>query len=495
MKLKQRNAIRKITGAACEGAAAKGLRTGERSAAEMLQRDSVDWITDRTVQAIGIGAKTTAGQDTGAPCVKIYVTRKQPASLLRNPVPPTIRLADSEAYPTDVVEVGKIELQAAYTSIARPLHAGVSVANQDRDAGTLGVFVQARGQPDRQYILSNYHVLAPFVGTQERTILQPAEQDGGRTTDVIAHFERAVPMHFNAAGHPNIGDAAIARLKSGISFRTRMPYIGHLKGHSGIIRLNGIVRMIGRTSGFHSGRVTDIDVRARLDYPTRQGGTKFAGLDKLVACTPYSEPGDSGSAIVNSADYLVGLHVAGNESISMFNRIVPIFRSLAIELISGDQPLEADDIQPDFDLAGLVQPHRIFNSVSWCLTRQGLEVDGVVKGTSGKLVTVPKVFDQFRNDILSAAVEYNVPAELIIATYGLRAYCSVHEFGGKKTQKGRRVDTGVDEKLQIHRIVEKQTLRCLGVHSPLKSGKTKTWKLIEQFLNPKPVEDSVALLS
>lgn len=67
-------------------------------------------------------------------------------------------------------------------------------------------------------------------------------------------------------------------------------------------------------------------------------------------------------------------------------------------------------------LGSLTQLHSYRDSVSWRLRDDGLEVDGVMAGTAGALVTVPRVWSSFGDAMTRAADEYGVPVELVVAT-------------------------------------------------------------------------------
>jgi len=65
--------------------------------------------------------------------------------------------------------------------------------------------------------------------------------------------------------------------------------------------------------------------------------------------------------------------------------------------------------------------HAAFDDVPgirWKLTPGGLQIEGEAgpMGSGGPIVTVPKVWNNFQNDIIDAAKEFGVPIELIIAT-------------------------------------------------------------------------------
>lgn len=68
------------------------------------------------------------------------------------------------------------------------------------------------------------------------------------------------------------------------------------------------------------------------------------------------------------------------------------------------------------DLADLLAPHGFRDGVSWRLTPRGVEIDGEVPVSAGRLVTVPRVWQAYEAEVVATAARYRVPAELILAT-------------------------------------------------------------------------------
>jgi hypothetical protein len=58
------------------------------------------------------------------------------------------------------------------------------------------------------------------------------------------------------------------------------------------------------------------------------------GFRDQVLCTRYSASGDSGSAVLNMEKEIVGLHFAGSDSSSIFNRIGHVLDALSIEVVT-----------------------------------------------------------------------------------------------------------------------------------------------------------------
>jgi len=76
------------------------------------------------------------------------------------------------------------------------------------------------------------------------------------------------------------------------------------------------VKKFGRTTGLRKGRVRSTDARVRVGY---DGGTKEF-TDQIIT-ESISTGGDSGSAVVNEKDQLVGLLFAGSNTVTVSNKI------------------------------------------------------------------------------------------------------------------------------------------------------------------------------
>ena len=237
----------------------------------------------------GIGPKTT---DETVPSdenvVRIYVRE-----LLSDQVIPE----QFGGLPTDVIEVGEITVDQGQGP-HRPTPCGVSVGHPAITAGTLGCLVK-RGE--NHYILSNNHVLADSNAAEPGDrVLQPGPADGGMPPDdEIATLEPYQEIDFTGA--PNYIDAAIALVGDcnqdvvlpkiigiGLPLAAPVPAEPHQ-----------IVRKRGRTTRLTVGRVDDISADFPVNYGNRSAEFKGQILITGVDSYYFSQPGDSGSLIVD----------------------------------------------------------------------------------------------------------------------------------------------------------------------------------------------------
>lgn len=313
-------------------------------------------LPQTNVVATGVGYKVTGGRRTDALSIVCSVRRKVALSQLaaHDQVPATI-----DGIPTDVVATGVIRAFQERTARHRPAPGGVSIGHRDITAGTLGCLVRRGGQV---FILSNNHVLANSNGAvRGDAILQPGPVDGGRfPDDHIAALEDFVPITFLEppsecqfargvitmlnAGCELIGsktryrtisiqatenrvDAAIARPLDPMLVKKEILEIGAISG-PGTGSLGTAIKKSGRTTGLTAGEVLQVDVTVNVQY----GPGQTAQFSDQLLAGPMSQGGDSGSAVLDNNNRLIGLLFAGSDNSTIINRIEHVFSELGLTL-------------------------------------------------------------------------------------------------------------------------------------------------------------------
>lgn len=332
------------------------------------KRQHLDFLlTRRNVVACGVGYKETEGRRTDETCVVVSVTKKMPESQL---LPEDIIPKRLEEAKTDVVETGMIRALKGTpgkrrflgdpedrTARWRPAPGGVSCGHIDITAGTLGCLVT---RDDQLFILSNNHVLADSnAGEVGDPIVQPGRYDGGTTADRIAVLEDFIPLNFgvseptcsiakciegllnwlarvSGSSHrvkafreslgANRADAAIARPISDDLVEREILQIGLPKG-SREATLGTNVKKSGRTTGLTQGEIIQVDVTVQVKY----GDETALFTDQLMAGA-MSSPGDSGSAVLDEDDFVVGLLFAGSETVTLINPIQYVLEALKVAI-------------------------------------------------------------------------------------------------------------------------------------------------------------------
>jgi hypothetical protein len=326
-----------------------------------------EFMQRQNVVACGVGYKVKGNQPTSVPSIVVSVTQKKPADTLaqQDLIPQSV-----EDVPTDVVETGPIVAYALdRRSKVRPARPGVSVGHFTGNTGTLGCLVR---QGSDLFIVSNNHVLASLnAASRGDPIIQPGLADGGTPGDKIGELVDFVPLSFldvPAGSTPasqsaqstepqgcaalisglfsglgkvetaqpapvipqlNTIDVALARLSdSGVA----APDIVDVGGPPlGIADAQLGMRVIksGRTSGLTQGVIMQIDVTVDVQYDARKA--RFANQ---IMVTPFSEPGDSGSLVLDYERNAVGLLFSGSSLITVVNPIRPVLTALRVELVT-----------------------------------------------------------------------------------------------------------------------------------------------------------------
>ncbi len=332
--------------------------TGALSAALSAKQNNLQRLLScPNVVACGIGYKVTDAGPTDEVAVVVSVTRKLPVA----------QLAESDVVPravdgvkTDVVETGVFRALQGPRDRWRPvIPPGVSLGHVNVTAGTFGCLVQ-RG--DELFILSNNHVLADSNrGKPGDPILQPGRHDGGTPQDRIATLADYVPLDFGGdaatcnvaraieqvlntlasaagSGHrvmayqqtagSNRVDAALARPDNPAVVTPEIFGIGRPQG-ARRARLGTPVKKSGRTTGHTEGRIVQIDVTSQVAYGP--GRATFHG--QLMA-SGMSAPGDSGSAVLDMENYIVGLLFAGSDAATLINPIQSVLQALNVEVVT-----------------------------------------------------------------------------------------------------------------------------------------------------------------
>ncbi len=284
------------------------------------------------VVAIGIAEKVTGGKRTGELALTVYVEKKRARVAAAELVPEMLPASlGTRGVPTDVVELGRIKLEANIEHT--PIQPGFSIGHVNITAGTLGAVL---GPATAPRILSNSHVLADSgQATVGDRVSYPGPIDlaSGTATaaDIVAHLTAVQPFVLGGA-FVNIMDAAVATVDPArrSELRTRIPGLAVIPGATTVPKRGMQVTKVGRTTGQTVGEVTDIHFRFVLPY---ENVGQVGYLDQVL-CTRYTAGGDSGSLVLEvGTNKAVGLHFAGANGGSVFSPIRPILRAFHARLL------------------------------------------------------------------------------------------------------------------------------------------------------------------
>jgi hypothetical protein len=280
--------------------------------------------------------------------IMVYVERCSVKPL----IPP--RIAGFDVMPKCVGKIQAIQttspsvLFPIRTQRYRPAVGGISAGHQSVGAGTLGGIVRDTVIGEK-LLISNNHVFAnsDTIGTTRAAmgdyILQPGKADGGTLLfDIIGTLYRWVPLDENGL---NLVDVALARpYQQDDSLQYMLAdddlNVIPINGAHPPIEVNTPVKKYSRTSGVDGGIIYDTDASVIVDFGEDVGKIKF--VDQLLAVIE-SNPGDSGSLILDMDNNVVGLHFAASDPSLTTGRYYAI-----INKIGNVMAMLSDDLDLDF---------------------------------------------------------------------------------------------------------------------------------------------------
>lgn len=299
-------------------------------------------LESKNIMAVGISEKISKRKKTGKLALTFYVEKKISLKKLKGNevIPPTVPESMSgagTAIPTDVIEIGELRPEENITR--KHFQPGNSIGHfKKNDAGTFGAVV--KDNKGKLYILSNCHVLAKS-GTAKigDKIVYPGVFDSGKSpADVKAILHKFIALQ-KGAGYPNVTDCAIAAPLDDqlLNMLSEIKGVGVPKGVIKAKRGMKVVK-VGRTSGKTKSEITDVNFRGRFNYKGKLG--KIGFRDQVWCSKKYTEPGDSGSLVLDQATgKAVALHFAGaQQGGSVHNPIQEVLKALGVKLITKKLP-------------------------------------------------------------------------------------------------------------------------------------------------------------
>jgi len=315
-------------------------------------------LQKKNVVGVGIGKKIIGGKQTDQDCIAVMVDQKvSPQALSKDDVIPS----EIEGILTDVIQVGTLRAFAERTDRWRPTPGGVSIGHYKITAGTLGTIVKEK-RTGKSLILSNNHVLANSNDAAPGDeILQPGPYDGGRNPqDKVATLHRFIPIKFEVSppdrsaakffaasynvlakllgsfhrlkaiktsAETNRVDAALAIPLANDLVARGVLEIGEVTEWVDDFQVGMVVKKSGRTTKLTEGIVQILDATVTVQYS--EG--KVAIFTNQIVAGPMSQPGDSGSLVVDLQNRAVGLLFAGSEQSTIFNPIKDVISLLDID--------------------------------------------------------------------------------------------------------------------------------------------------------------------
>ena len=377
---------------------------------ERLQREAEDeFMKYPGVIGVGYGFKRAAGQTTEVLSFRVYVVEKKELAELK---PEEIIPQEFKGVATDVMTVTKVSLlECEDKDYHSPLIGGITVSNQKLfppghpnagkpPVGTLGFFATINGQkgPENVVLVSNNHVLMDNGAQVNDKVYQPefVLQNGQVLINLsrdkihkVGKIHRAglIGEHpFQYPGETSLPygiDCATAELDMSISSWCNTNCGIHFKNEIRGLNIGGknnianvarvkqidlqtgtpyIVYKVGRTTSRTVGKVTATDHIVNLGPPTLPANITLRNCIEIEAtennCNGqlmFADHGDSGAALINARNELIGIVFAGATSdpkLADACHIHPVLDKLGVTPITTANPHTAADTF--FDVPGVI---------------------------------------------------------------------------------------------------------------------------------------------
>jgi hypothetical protein len=222
-------------------------------------------------------------------------------------------------------------------NLFRPAIPGCAVATPGRGSGTLGCVVRDPTPGGATYVLSAAHVIGNHTfDPLDLPVLQPGTVVGA--AQVIGKVARWGALRFTADTFPNLFDAAIARVDP-IVVVPDIFSLGRPLGVRDAVPNGTPVRKCGATTDVTRGVVVRSDYFCAFFYTDPQGARHRAGFQQQILCRApggttgsFSERGDSGAAVLDAENRVIGLVVGATDDGTVVCPISPVLQSLKVAL-------------------------------------------------------------------------------------------------------------------------------------------------------------------
>ena len=283
------------------------------------------------VAIVGVGQKVVGGRHTGVPAIKVFVRDKRPLaevppgevvppyvdSVLTDVEPGGDPMPDADPAPVDqpgtfgpiVASSTKVYDNGTY----RPVVGGVQITTALSEThGTAGCLLWEPGNHNAGYLLTNQHVVQP----PEITTVTKGVTQVGQPFAVLNPKKvfTGVVGTYAGGGVGDDRDEAVVKLSPGLKWKAQIADIGLVSGSHPLTQAE--IQVAG-----HPYKVAKRGMRSRIT-----GGTvtaieaTAANVDNVIVIKPNPRPdpsgiksvffsveGDSGAAVVNSANEVVAL--------------------------------------------------------------------------------------------------------------------------------------------------------------------------------------------
>jgi hypothetical protein len=304
---------------------------------EIKERVADELLALGNVHAVGVGAKEVGGEPTGEPAIKVFVEEKLPLA----EVPPEDRVpSEIEGVKTDVIEVPIPTLLQTPGQLLganredsgeyRPVRGGTQIKRVGgAGAGTLGCLCKVKGDEKTIIALTNHHVI--YGPCSDKPNKEQAGQPNGESSSSDCCND-VIGTVLDAQCDEEV-DIALVKLDGGTKWFADVEGVGRVVGTHDITEAEAAtktfeVKKRGRTSSLTGGTVQAIGVKGSVN---NHDGTLHRKYNNVISIAPnpdpakpgtktdFSLPGDSGSAVLNSEDKVVGILFGGTSATAALN--------------------------------------------------------------------------------------------------------------------------------------------------------------------------------
>ena len=282
-----------------------------RDRANALAGNKARMDTHPDVRGYGLSFRRRAGQELAEPCVTVLVPKKLPREDLkrrsRRAIPQTMVTSGGKHVPVDVLEVGELRRQFTAGSSLGPPSTQIK--------GTIGAW-GVTTESGAAAALTAMHVAK---GHSRFVVPSPRDASFG---EPLGEFLRGTLERV---------DAALIGVEPPATAEPFMQVIGPIRGWRPVAvpaDRSAEVRMFGAASGFRRGFI----IEPAMTFPN-------FGLDHAIVVDIQTADGDSGAAIVDSENLVLGLLVGETElggfPVRLFSPISLILGILGCDLATG----------------------------------------------------------------------------------------------------------------------------------------------------------------
>jgi hypothetical protein len=319
---------------------------------EALEEKGQEWKDKYApVESISIAKKKINSIVTDKWCLQFNVTVKLEDLISQKKIPPFLdyksKMGKTYSLPTDVNGVGKTKNDSCYSNnddiitgenLSTKL-LGISCSRKNNiNTGTIGLKVK-KNNSSKKYLLSCYHVLCAseirankFTISNNDTILDsevisPGFFDGGNLilANVTEGFvDDALDIAIAELTNETILDDRI--------YGTATHASTFLIVDNSHIRKDYKITMVGRTSGKQIGFLESTFSNVTVAYPTTDNPQNKIGLKGVLMACKISVPGDSGAAVFDEKNNIIGIVFASNNENTYILPIQTILKTLQVTL-------------------------------------------------------------------------------------------------------------------------------------------------------------------